>query len=91
MDYILYCHSTFSMNIIYRLFCSDSNFCRCGAIFPGDQIVAVNDTRVAGLRTAASDVYKLLRMCGGAQPTLRLEIIPVTTDFIHAECKYLYE
>ncbi|XP_022163908.1 glutamate receptor-interacting protein 1-like isoform X2 [Myzus persicae] len=59
---------------------------RCGAIFPGDQIVAVNDTRVAGLRTAASDVYKLLRTCGGAQSTLRLEIIPAfTTDLIHAE------
>jgi len=50
--------------------------------------VAVNDTRVAGLRTAASDVYKLLRTCGGAQSTLRLEIIPAfTTDSIHAECK----
>ncbi|XP_025197807.1 glutamate receptor-interacting protein 1 isoform X2 [Melanaphis sacchari] len=59
---------------------------RCGAIFPGDQIVAVNDTRVAGLRTAASDVYKLLRTCGGAQSTLRLEIIPAfTADLIHAE------
>ncbi|VVC41220.1 PDZ domain [Cinara cedri] len=59
---------------------------RCGAIFPGDQIVAVNDTRVAGLRTAASDVYKLLRTCGGTQSTLRLEIIPAfTTDLIHAE------
>ncbi|XP_015369600.1 PREDICTED: glutamate receptor-interacting protein 2 [Diuraphis noxia] len=59
---------------------------RCGALFPGDQIVAVNDTRVAGLRTAASDVYKLLRTCGGAQSTLRLEIIPAfTTDLIHAD------
>ncbi|XP_026808783.1 glutamate receptor-interacting protein 2 isoform X2 [Rhopalosiphum maidis] len=59
---------------------------RCGAIYPGDQIVAVNDTRVAGLRTAASDVYKLLRTCGGAQSTLRLEIIPAfTADLIHAE------
>ncbi|XP_025416585.1 glutamate receptor-interacting protein 2-like isoform X3 [Sipha flava] len=59
---------------------------RCGAIFPGDQIVAVNDTRVAGLRTAASDVYKLLRTCGGVQPTLRLEIIPAfTSDFSHTE------
>ncbi|XP_050430657.1 glutamate receptor-interacting protein 1 isoform X2 [Adelges cooleyi] len=59
---------------------------RCGAIFPGDQIVAVNDTRVAGTRTAASDVYKLLRMCGGTQPTLRLEIIPAyTSDLIHAD------
>uniref|UniRef100_A0A2S2NU89 Glutamate receptor-interacting protein 2 n=1 Tax=Schizaphis graminum TaxID=13262 RepID=A0A2S2NU89_SCHGA len=59
---------------------------RCGAIYPGDQIVAVNDTRVAGLRTAASDVYKLLRTCGGTQSTLRLEIIPAfTADLIHAE------
>lgn len=57
----------------------------------GDQIVAVNDTRVAGLRTAASDVYKLLRTCGGTQSTLRLEIIPAnTSDFIHAECKSEY-
>lgn len=61
---------------------------RCGAIFPGDQIVAVNDTRVAGSRTAASDVYKLLRTCGGAQSTLRLEIIPAfTSDATHTECK----
>lgn len=66
---------------------------RCGAIFPGDQIVAVNETRVAGLRTAASDVYKLLRTCGGvAQSTLRLEIIPafIATDFVHADCKLTF-
>lgn len=62
---------------------------RCGAIFPGDQIVAVNDARVTGLRMAASDVYKLLRTCGGPQSTLRLEIIPAfTSDLIQTECKY---
>ncbi|XP_050536534.1 glutamate receptor-interacting protein 2-like isoform X2 [Daktulosphaira vitifoliae] len=59
---------------------------RSGAIFAGDQIVAVNDIRVAGTRMAASDVYKLLRACGGARAMLRLEIIPVfNSEMIHAD------
>lgn len=51
---------------------------RCGALHPGDQILAVNNTRVESSKMAATEVYKLLRLCGGVgnRSSLVMEILP---------------
>ena len=51
---------------------------RCGALHPGDQILSVNDTRIEGSRMAATEVYKLLRICGGTHSNLLLQILPAS-------------
>ncbi|XP_065203525.1 glutamate receptor-interacting protein 2 [Planococcus citri] len=51
---------------------------RCGALHPGDQILSVNDTRIEGSRMPATEVYKLLRICGGTHSNLLLQILPAS-------------
>lgn len=50
--------------------------CRCGALHVGDQILAVDDTRVDGLTMTAVEVMQLLRNTNSAQITL--EILPLS-------------
>jgi hypothetical protein len=50
--------------------------CRCGALHVGDQILAVDDTRVDGLTMTAVEVMQLLRNTSSAQITV--EILPLS-------------
>ncbi|XP_023709883.1 glutamate receptor-interacting protein 1 isoform X4 [Cryptotermes secundus] len=49
---------------------------RCGALHVGDQILAVDETRVDGVTTTAADVMQLLRNVNSAHITL--EILPLS-------------
>jgi hypothetical protein len=49
---------------------------RCGALHVGDQILAVNETRVDGVTTTAVEVMQLLRNINSAKITL--EILPLS-------------
>jgi hypothetical protein len=50
--------------------------CRCGALHVGDQILAVDETRVDGVTTTAADVMQLLRNINS--PHITLEILPLS-------------
>ena len=50
--------------------------CRCGALHVGDQILAVDDTRIDGTTMTAAEVIQLLRNSANAHITL--EILPLS-------------
>ncbi|KAI5755545.1 hypothetical protein M8J77_017845 [Diaphorina citri] len=49
---------------------------RCGALLPGDEILAINETLIEGSGMTAEDVHRFLRNCGGFGNIMRMEILP---------------
>lgn len=55
---------------------------RCGALLPGDEILAINETLIEGSGMTADDVHRFLRNCGGFGNIMRLEILPKSSNDI---------
>nr|XP_018895877.1 PREDICTED: glutamate receptor-interacting protein 2 [Bemisia tabaci] len=49
---------------------------RCGALFPGDTILSVNDSKVEGTKMAAVNIHHLFHQYCKSEDVLRLEILP---------------
>uniref|UniRef100_A0A8D8X6R4 Glutamate receptor-interacting protein 2 n=1 Tax=Cacopsylla melanoneura TaxID=428564 RepID=A0A8D8X6R4_9HEMI len=55
---------------------------RCGALLPGDEILAINETLIEGSGMTAEDVHRFLTNCGGFGTIMKLEILPKSNSDI---------